>query len=77
MNSNLRRQLFHVAPQVKETVYHCMEKPVLRLEYPAANAFRSRPNLRIMATRCHGSEGGLPGKRPPAGGRDEGVGGEL
>ena len=56
MNSNLRRQLFHVAPPVKETVYHCLEKQAPRLEYPAANAFRSRPNLPIMATRCHGSE---------------------
>jgi hypothetical protein len=56
MNSNLRRQLFHVGPQVKETVYHCMEKQAPRLEYPAANAFRSRPNLPIMATQRRGSE---------------------
>jgi hypothetical protein len=56
MNSNLRRQLFHVAPPVKETVYHCLEKQAPRLEYAAANSFRSRPNLPIMATRCHGSE---------------------
>ncbi len=56
MNSNLRRQLFHVAPPVKETVYHCLEKQAPRLEYPAANAFRSRPNLPIKATRYHGSE---------------------
>ena len=70
MNSNLRRQLFHVARQVKETVYHCMEKPAPRLEYPAANAFRSRPNLRIMATQCHRSEACRSKPAEPQGGVD-------
>ncbi len=70
MNSNLRRQLFHVAPPVKETVYHCLEKQAPRLEYPAANAFRSRSNLQIMATRCHGSAEAYRGKpAATAGGR--------
>jgi len=37
MNANLRRQLFHVAPPMKETVYHCLEKQAPRPEYMAAS----------------------------------------